>query len=337
MKKLIPVLSFILLIHLACSKDDTKKKDYVTDFTPVLTETSGKSYSGDYYPFKVGNEWNWSGTATTAGKMTISSGGQSQDEPLDGTENAYGYMNIVGNESISLSSGSYDVLYTSETDGTSRYFEVTDAAILLRAIRTSDMSEIAEVKNPTFIKIPLVVGDQWETEPEVDYSQFTSISDGIGSIDLTMKCKMFVLGNEDITWKSAQTSTVVLQERALITGKITPGQGMTGSININVTADIKMYLKKDVGIVKQDMTMVMSMNGTISAQGQSAKITMNANVESTMSLGSYTLDGVYSYKSANVNNTNKQLPIIKSNMKFAKEINSAVSVVNKLKNSFKPF
>jgi hypothetical protein len=342
MKKLLPVLSFFLLIHFGCSKDEAKK-DFVNDFTPALKETSGTSYTGDYYPFKVRNNWNWNGSETLKGKTTITG---MDPQTTDKTESAYGYMTIVDSTRISLPSGHYDVLYTDETDGTARYFQVTDSAIILRAIKNYDMSQLAEVKNPVYIRRPLVVGDVWQTEPAVDYSKFSSFtSSGIGAIDITTKCKVFVLGNENITWKGAQTNTIALEERILVTGKVSiaseeSGSTVTGTLNVNVTGDINLNLKEDVGIVQQDFVMDLTIKGSLTVYDGSKKQTANVNitmkVQSTMALSQYTIDGETSYKAAIIKDIRKKSPLAARNLKFGKQINDVVSLLDKIQKSIRP-
>jgi hypothetical protein len=288
MKKLTYLLFALVALQTACKKDKPAA-DFVTDYKPALTEAASTVYDGNYYPFATGYTWNWSGNATTSGSMSISAGGQHQTEPLDGSDNIVGYMNVNGPENISLPSGHYTVLSTSETDGTSRYFQVSDTAVIIRAIKMSSMSSPAEVKDPVFLRKPLIVGDKWQSQPSVDYNQMLGASgfSSLGTIDITTKCLIFVLGTENISWNGS-TSTMALQERASIIGKINVNEsGATGTININFTLDARLNLKENVGLVKQTMVLKGTMNGSISAEGQSASLSMDMTMNTTLTLDTY--------------------------------------------------
>ncbi len=291
MKKLIYLLFILLLLQSACKKDQ-KASDFVTDYTPSLTEAKNTVYTGDYYPFATGYSWNWSGTETTSGSMTVTAEGQHQTEPLNGTEDVTGYMYVNEPETISLPSGSYTVLPTSETDGTSRYFQVSDTAVIIRAILMEGMSSPVEVTNPVFLRKPLIVGDEWQSQPTVDFNQLLSqlgMSD-MGSVNMTIKCLIFVLGKENISWNGSTTSALALEERASVVGTIDVNDGgATGSININFTLDSRLDLKEDIGLVQNAMILKGTMSGTISDEGESASLSMNLSMNSTLSLDSYSL------------------------------------------------
>lgn len=289
MKKLIYLLFFVLLLQSACKKDKPAA-DFVTGYTPTLTETKGTVHAGDYYPFATGYSWNWSGTETTSGSETVTYNGQKQTQPLDATDNVYGYMDVNSPITITLPSGNYDVLPTSETDGLSRYFQVSDTAVVIRAILMSGMTSPIEVKNPVFLRKPLIVGDEWQSQPSVDFNQLLSQSgmSGLGSVNITIKCLIFVIGNEDITWNSATASTLALEERASVVGTINVNEeGVTGTININFTLDTRLNLKENVGLVKQAMVLKGTMGGNLAGGGESLSLSMNVTENATVTLDSY--------------------------------------------------
>jgi hypothetical protein len=334
MKKLINLLFVLLLLLGACKKD--KKSDFVKDYSPTLTEAKDVVYAGDYYPFATGYNWYWSGSETTSGNMTVVYNGSKNSEPLNGTENVTGFMVVNGPITISLPSGSYAVLSTNETDNTTRYFQVSDTAVIIRAILMDGMTSPMEVKNPVFIRKPLIVGDKWQSQPSVDYNQFLSQS-GMsgGNIDLTLNCLIFVLGKENITWKNATTNTLALQERAVITGKIDISEsGAGGTLNINFTLDARLNLKENVGLVKQAMTLNGTMSGNISGGGENVSLSMNINLNSTVTLDNYDLTGTGLLKSHALKST--ETPIQKQlsgNPLAAKQYNKVMLVLKKIQNS----
>jgi hypothetical protein len=334
MKKQIFIYLMIFLAIGACKKD--KSADFVTDYSPTLTEAANTSYSGDYYPFATGYNWYWSGSATTTGSMTVSAGGQKQTQPLDGTESVAGHMIVLAQENITLPSGTYEVLPTDETDGLTRYFQVTNTQVIIRAIKMSG-SSIVEVTNPVFLKRPLVVGDKWETQPSVDYNQLMNMSDlgSSGSVTVNTKCMIFVLGQEAITWNSTSTPTIALQERASITGSVGM-TGVSGTINFNFTLDSRINLKENVGIVKQTQKLEGTMGGTLSYEGQSVSLSMNMTMNATMTLNSYNLT------STSVVPGNSQIKsgeaysktnVSTGNQKFDAQIAKTMQLIKKIQNS----
>jgi hypothetical protein len=291
MKKINYLIFAVLFLTVACKKDKT---DFVDSYAPTLTEAAKTTYTGDFYPFATGYQWNWSGQSTTTGSMTTSYNGQSSTEAINETDPVTGYMYVNGSQSLTLPSGTYNVLSTNETDNTTRYFEVKESGVYIRAIKLSSMSSPAEVKNPVFIKKPLVVGDKWACEPSVDYNQLLNSSDmeGLGDMNITTKCELFVLGKENINWQSSSTSTMALEEVATITGKISINEsGATGSVNMNFTMDARLNLKENVGLVKQTMKLKGTLSGSLSGGGESASIKMTINMDGTMTLDSYYLSG----------------------------------------------
>lgn len=294
-------------IIFSCKKDEAES--YVDGYNPTLKDAANTKYEGDYYPFATGYSWNWNGTMSLTGKMTVSAQGQSQTEPLDQNGNAYGFMNVLEKESLTLPTGTYNVFPTNETNGLQRFFEKNDTALLCRAVKQNYDSPIAEIKNPVFIKNPLITGDKWEANPSVDYSQLSNL--GGSASDIKVNSKIFVLGKEDITLNgsSTPTPTVLLEQRAEVTGTINvSSSGLSGPLKMDLKIDLLLNLKKDVGLVKQTIKITGTISGSMTYAGTPVKVSMNLNMNSTLLLTNFSTNGT-SAKSALVSDENKAISL----------------------------
>lgn len=273
MKWLQLAMAIILTLQVSCKKDKDEES-FVDDYNPSLTEASGTSYTGDYYPLASGYYWTWSGTAKTTGNT--------MGVPMDESESVSAYMSVGNQQQLTLSSGTYTVFPTTESEGLQRYFEKTNSGVNLRAMKNAFDSNITEIKNPIYIKNPLVVGDKWETQPEIDQS----LLEGYGDMDISnlkMNCKLFVVGKENMQWKGNTVQTLKLDERAEVTGSINYSEGgYSGVINLSIRMTINLNLLKDVGIISQKMDIQFNISGLVK---------MELNVVSTLTLTDYSFSG----------------------------------------------
>jgi hypothetical protein len=285
MKNILSILFFILLLQVACKKENN---DFVDSFTPTLTDPVKTTYPGDYFPFQLYNFWEWSGYEYDNGSVSYSSPEGNASESIDSSKADSGYMAVKYLTSITLSTGTYNVLETKETGNINRFFQSTDTALIIRAIRLSDSGGLIEVKNPVFLRKPLVVGDKWQSQPYVDYNQLVQDMGGeITTSNINTKCLMFVIGKDNVNRKDTSRDTVVVEERAEITGFMnTDEEGMTGKINLNFTVDAMYYLLKNFGIVDQTMILQGTVNGTFSSSEGSESININITSNQTLALDS---------------------------------------------------
>jgi hypothetical protein len=284
--------TLVILVLLSSCTKDSDDPDYVDDYIPTLTENSGISYTGDYFPFANGNYWTWSGTATITGFVEASAMGESEKSPIDETSSAYSYMTVGSPISLILNSGTYTVFPADEPGDASRYFIKTDTSLLIKAIKYLDGNP-TEVMDPVFIREPLVVGDKWASTPSVDMNEMmNNTSMEATEVDITTKCNLFVLGKENFYWNGQNNETVKLQERAQATGTINIDMnGMTGPLNVDVKIDIILLLLKDVGIVRQYGTMEMKISGKINYMGVDVNINMEMTQDQDLVLESYDIPG----------------------------------------------
>jgi hypothetical protein len=298
------VLFSLFAIISSCKKD--KSESYVDDYSPKLTEEIGVEYTGDYFPIETGYSWTWDGTEKIEGTMVISGGGEKYEEPLDETINGSASRYIGSPEEIELETGTFTLYPANDNDGTVRYFEKKSDAVYIRAISVNS-SDPVEVKNPVFLRKPLVVGDKWETEPSVDMKKvLEKDSEFTGDIDLDMKCMLFVVGMEDKKWKGDNVETVRLDERAEATATMDINEsGVEGSMSILMQLTCKLNFLKDIGLTHQQSDYSLTMNGSFKSEGQKGTLSIDMT-----SNGDYILD-YYFIEGSSASLVNK--PVIEKN------------------------
>ncbi len=288
--------TLVFLVLLSSCKKDSDDPDYVNDYTPTLTENSGKVYTGDYFPFATGYSWNWSGTATTTGFIEVSAMGESEKNPLDDNSSVSAYMIVKSPISLVLPSGTFTVFPTDEPGDAKRYFIKTDTSLLIKAVQYLNGNP-AQVNDPVYIKEPLVVGDKWASTPSVDIKEMLSgTAMNASDINITTKCSLFVLGKESFNWNGQNNETVKLQERAQAKGTMNVNMnGMSGPLNIDVKMDIFLLLLKDVGILRQYGTMEIKISGKVTYNDIPVNINMETTQDQDLVLNTY---DVINYKTA---------------------------------------
>jgi hypothetical protein len=265
------LLCATLIAQYSCKKDKNDES-FVDGYNPTLTEKAGITYDGDYFPLNTGYNWDWQGQSTNKGTY--------EDESVNETDDVSGYMYIVQQKLIVLPSGSYTVYQTSETHGIERYFEKTASTVNLRAINNLDGSDnLIEVKNPCYIKMPLVVGDKWVAQPQIDNQLLSTIED-IDISNLQIKCNFYVIGKENIIWKGQSTETIRIEERAEISGKAAYDDE---KINVSATIMITLNLCKNIGVIMQKEDLNVTTSGDVK---------MNMNVKSNIALTNYSLNEI---------------------------------------------
>ncbi len=293
---LLPVIIFLVI--LSCKKDDDYFS-FVDGYAAPLTEKQGTTYNGDYFPFNEVNYWKYSGYESVTGKVTMNYQGERDTESLDDSYSCTSELVVNTPKPVSLNSGTYTLYPVRETETvdyettyTIRYFEKTTDAIYLRAIQLGH-SDIIEVKNPVYLKIPLVVGDKWETQPEIDLENFMEeVVDISGDLDLEMRCKIYVIGKEIINWKGDNIETVRLDERAQAKAKMNVNEdGVKGSMSFDMQITLYLNHLEGVGLVSQKSSLSLSMTGSFSGEGEKLTFNMNLNSEGNYILSSYYFSG----------------------------------------------
>jgi hypothetical protein len=300
------ITGITVLVISSCNKNDDIFS-YVDGYDAPLTEEKGATYNGDYFPFIEVNYWKYSGYESVTGEMTMDYQGEKDTESLDDSYSCTSTISVSTPESKSLNSGSYTLYPVQETETvdyettyTTRYFQKATDAIYLRAIQLED-SEIIEVKNPVYLKIPFVVGDRWEAQPEIDMgSMMENELDISGDVELDMKCMLYVIGKEAMNWKGNSVETVRLDERAQAKGKLNVEEdGIKGSMSFDLQITLYLNYLEGVGLISQKSDLSLSMTGSFSGEGEKLTIDMKIDSEGNYILSSYYLNGE---KSINIKN-----------------------------------
>jgi hypothetical protein len=282
------ILSIIFLP--GCKKDETPAApSYVDAYTVTYTDPAGTSYSGNFFPIAAGYGCYYTGHANITMTENIPGSAPTSDSVVGP---AYGSLQVLRPVSITLQSGTYqlypvidaaDIQGTSNAD-TSRFFMKDTQAVYVKAIKLPDGSYL-EVTNPLFLKSRLVVGDSWETAPQMDLAQLLESEMGASGMqsDLTLnaRSKFFVAGMESISLPIGTRNAVRMEQANdfSLTGTMTetePGYG-TITFTINMTGQIAVvyHMIADTGIVHQNQT--GPINIAISAQGQSLTMSIVTN------------------------------------------------------------
>lgn len=328
------------LVIPGCDKDDNLFS-FVDGYDAPLTEEKGASHNGDYFPFIEVNYWKYSGYESATGEMTMNYQGEKDTESLDDSYSATSTLTVNSPESISLKSGTYTLYPVREsltadykTTHTVRYLEKANDAIYLRAIQLG-YDNIIEVKNPVYLKIPLVVGDRWETQPEIDMESLMEGSvDFSGDISLDMKCVIYVIGKETINWKGDNVETVRLDERAQAKATITVNEsGVKGSMILDMQITLYLNYLEGVGLINQDFNISLTMTGSFSGEGEKLTLNMDLDTEGNYILASYNFNSGKSAKIESFNNENgieNSLPKFTDNPVMQRKMEEVVTIVTKL-------
>jgi len=295
------LLTIISITYLTgCSSDESDNPlSFIDGYTVDLLESKGTTYAGDYFPVEEGYTCNYSGSTIMHTKMVAPG-----FDPIDETTSSptLGMLKVLALCDIPLLSGTvplYPIVDLTDMEGeitadTSRFFSKDYEAVYVKAIKMSDGSYL-EIENPVFIKSSLVVGDSWETAPQMDMTQLLTgqFGDDVDQSDITLnaKSKFFVVGHEWISLPIGTRWAMRLEQVNDIT--------MTGTLQvegtpfvINTTAKLATvyHMIADTGIVHQNTTGPLNM--IITVEGQ--KITITIDIEkSELNLTSLGDNGFY--------------------------------------------
>lgn len=265
-------------------KNDGGPVSPVDQHVVTLTEPKGTAYTGDFFPLEEGHTCYYSGNANMRTKIVIPG-----ENPVDRTTNvaATGMLKVLALQNIPLGNRTIQ-LYPLESrtemqgqvvDDVSQFMFKDSQAVYIKAVRLTD-GKYLEVVNPVYIKSRLVVGDSWETAPRLDMASLLAstlnLSGITANLSLIARAKFFVAGHESITLPIGTRYAMRLEEATDLT--ISGGftfEGHTGTINVTSQLVVIYHLIADTGIVHQNMTGPLNM--TISADGQTATVSININ------------------------------------------------------------
>ncbi|MGO9480246.1 MAG: hypothetical protein ACLP05_00500 [Candidatus Kryptoniota bacterium] len=286
------------LLIAGCSNNGANPTGYVNGYTVHLTDSAGTTYTGDFFPLYEGYTCYYSGDENVQYTATVTGEPAEVDSVVGPTD---GMLGVLDTQLVTLPSGAFWLYPIVENSGlgeydTSVYYLKDAQAVYVKAMRASDGS-FTEMKNPVFIKSKLVVGDSWESSPQMDMAQLLEGESGISasesSLQYNSSAKFFVAGHEFVDLPAIGTRNTVRLEQAnqtSISGTIV-SQGTSVTLNITGQFAVVYNLIADTGIAKQNLTGTMSM--TASAQGETVKINIDIN-ESSIALTSISTNSAIS-------------------------------------------
>ena len=295
----------ILPLTLVCScGQKSNPVSFVDSYSPSLTSAKGTVFEGDYYPLVAGYLWTMSGTTHETGSATVSEGYGPQTETLDTNETLSIIITVLPTTTLQLSGSPVSVVpmqavSTSVNDpfGLSStmtdFLQSSDTAVWIKASKSSSSDSIFEVDNDIFLKKPLVAGDVWKVEPDVDYAAMiqsigSSSNIKVNSSAVSVNAKKFVIGAEEETLFGGQHDAVRVDEVLDVTITMSISDPTNASNTMAVTEHLtgtdKVYFVKDTGQVIEDQEMTM----TESMKGISDGVTISLD-ENVTSVGTVTL------------------------------------------------
>ena len=312
---LLTIISILVLT--GCSSDESENPlSFIDAYTVDLLETEGTSYTGDYFPIEEGHTCNYSGFVIMQTKMVIPGYDPINEPTISPT---LGMLKVLALRNIPLPSGTmplYPIVDLTDMQGeitadTSRFFSKDDEAVYVKAMKLSDGSYL-EVQNPVFIKSSLVVGESWETAPQMDMTQLLTGAlgeEGEGSdMTLNAESKFFVVGHEMISLPIGTRWAMRLEQ---VNDISMTGILMVEGIPVNTTIIAKLatiyHMIPDTGIVHQNTTGPMDMRMTVECQTISIDIDIEQSELNLTSMGD---DGFYK----NISTSNNQTPAATINM-----------------------
>jgi hypothetical protein len=281
----IALVAGLMMLWTGCKKDDnpvTPPPSYVDTYTVNLTEASGTTYTGDYFPLKENYACYYLGSANIIVTMASTGTPTTQD-----TINviASGMLRVLALTNINLPGGT-DSLYPvvdqtnagTTVNDTSRFFMKDSEAVYIKALKMADGNYL-EVTNPVFIRSELIVGDSWETSPRLDMTKLLQNEAGgddvqQSNLTLSARAKFFVVGGEIINLPFGDRNSIRLEQANDISihGTVTTDDH-TYNVNVTTQMAVVYHMIADTGVVHQNVTGVLNM--TLVGSDYSATININ--------------------------------------------------------------
>lgn len=277
-----------------------QNENFVFDYQPKLTEAEGTEYPGNFFPIGEGYTWRWDGYGSITGKIKVSGSGESSAEDLyTPNQPIYATTKVLPPENIILGGTDYFLYPLKESavmdssitaiESIIRYYEMTDDAVYIRGIQAEN-GTIIKIEDPIFIKIPLVAGDSWETQPHPDFDEILSSTDeldfsfcgaGTPSHAINATSMVYVVGKE---MKNGY-DTVRIDHRAQAIGTITIPN--VGTLDINVEITEILNLGENYGIIASSQMVDYDFSGTLKCQGEKIKLSSEMALDIDLELTSH--------------------------------------------------
>jgi len=294
------------LITIACSKKDTNPVSFVDGYQPQYLAAKGTTFSGEYCLLIPGISCLAEGNGNQFAMDNISERGQGISIDTTTRDSSLNFpiscMTYVEPQQIIQVSGRTDsvvplkgIAYTTsngitDTSETTYFYKITDSAIFTGAMstKTADGFDTVTFENAICLKRPLVVGDHWESYPTLDFSSLgTTIANG--TQNLREHGISFVVGPDTILLNGEKVPTLRIDQAVQESFSMSDSGTI---INMSATILSTIYLKKDTGEVRTDMTMNANMNMVSSSNGITRTNNASLNSSESLKLMNFSLDSV---------------------------------------------
>jgi hypothetical protein len=236
-------------------KADLSRPD-ISTFQPSLTDPSGTTYAGDYFPFAAGNRWDFGGQTSIDGyEVDVYPGEPADSTPASQSGSIIAFFEILPAKSVTFSSGTYSLFpikgyteriingSTSTTIDTTTYFEKVNNTVYCRGAKFADGSNV-QFTDRILIKQPLAAGATWESQPQINVQDMTNA--------MTSNLE------QNLTNIKVAIDSQVIQGKAVVVGK----QAVTilGKSDSAVRVDEKMVAKISMRVSGSYQGTVMDMS-----------------------------------------------------------------------------
>jgi hypothetical protein len=301
--------SLVFLSIISCKNSNPVSASYVDTYNPSLTVQKGTTYSGNYFPLIPNYEWSYSGNTSLQETVTGIDAGQAINENTDTVITTLAIESVLPETTLTISSVQYRLYPMVEYSGLPgsisdmlgneyQYYQIDSSnRVFLRGYSMLVNGPINEVKNPKYIKNPLVAGDSWECQPWMDIAALENEMGGIGTTmnSFSSQCKMLVIGQEITTLPVTTQTTVRLDEVIDAAFSLTvsmedstqPAGSNYANLSEHITGTNILNLALDTGIVRQRFNLTVTVSATGKDNGQPVSENIVMDMSGDLKLSSF--------------------------------------------------
>jgi hypothetical protein len=186
---------------------------------------------------------------------------------------ARGAVEAIPREMTTRTFGGELLLGSVGTGTLTSYFRKAQDAVDLIAVSGPD-GILAESPEPLYLKIPLVVGESWDSHAAdiPDLSQ-----DGV-TMDMQAKSRTFVVGKE----KVGAGEAVRLEQVTELSGSARSEEGMSMGLSLSGQLQTAMHFAEGAGQVRQKMIGRITLSGSVAQGGDRLSMKMTLDFDGEM-------------------------------------------------------
>lgn len=286
-KSLLAMLPCAALVLAGCWGGDSEPGGLVDTYAPKLTEAKGTVHSGDYFPLIPGEIASVRGTMT--GTLQVSMRGVSGGAPVSmDTSDVLqdimtGTVETQAARSMTFSQGTFTVypqvsLTYASDDGidqaeqTVLYFQKAADGVYVRGSLDPLDGNVVEPIRPLYFKLPLRVGDSWESAS----LDVPDVGDGELDMDMSVRSRTFVAGIEDVAVDGRNLRALRLDQVAEFSGTARDPEGMV--MTLGGEMKVIVHLEEGRGQVRQQMSAKVSVKGSASQGSDRVTVTVTLDM-----------------------------------------------------------